>query len=96
MASRRRTSDLRLGEGVDEDAIDATASSLISAHACVVDRVRDDEVAALGQAFAHASARDATMDAFVLKRSSRVMPGLRGTPALFIGRGDGVAHRSVT
>ena len=31
------------------------------------------------------------MDAFVLKRSSRVMPGLRGTPASFIGRGDGVA-----
>ena len=36
------------------------------------------------------------MDAFVLKRSSRVMPGLRGTPALCIGRGEGVAHRSVT
>ena len=30
------------------------------------------------------------MDAFVLKRSSRVMPGLRGTPASFSGRGDGV------
>ena len=30
------------------------------------------------------------MDAFVLKRSSRVMPGLRGTPALCNGRGDGV------
>ena len=39
---------------------------------------------------AHASARDATMDAFVLKRSSRVMPGLRGTPAVLSGRGDGV------
>ena len=36
------------------------------------------------------------MDAFVLKRSSRVMPAWCGTPALFIGRGDGVAHRSVT
>ena len=32
------------------------------------------------------------MDAFVLKRSSRVMPGLRGTPASFVGRGDGVGH----
>ena len=32
------------------------------------------------------------MDAFVLKRSSRVMPGLRGTPASFSGRGDGVAY----
>lgn len=30
---------------------------------------------------AQASAKVATMDAFVLNRSSRVMPGLRGTPA---------------
>ena len=44
----------------------------------------------MGQAFAHASAKEATMDAFVLKRSSRVMPGLRGTPASFSGRCDGV------
>ena len=37
------------------------------------------------------------MDAFVLKRSSRVMPGLRGTPASFSGRGDGVlAHPVAT
>ena len=36
---------------------------------------------ALGACTAAASAMEATMDAFVLKRSSRVMPGLRGTPA---------------
>ena len=34
------------------------------------------------------------MDAFVLKRSSRVMPGLRGTPASFIGRGIGSRRRA--
>lgn len=36
---------------------------------------------AFGQIFAHASTRLATIEALVLKRSSRVMPGLRGTPA---------------
>merc|ERR1712147_569485 len=36
---------------------------------------------ALGHVVAHASASDCTMLAFVLKRSSRVMPGFRGTPA---------------
>mmetsp|Transcript_43590 Transcript_43590/g.103590 ORF Transcript_43590/g.103590 Transcript_43590/m.103590 type:complete len:239 (+) Transcript_43590:340-1056(+) len=36
---------------------------------------------AFGQFLAQASMRVATMDALVLKRSSRVMPGLRGTPA---------------
>lgn len=36
---------------------------------------------ALGQFFAQAAAMDLTMDAFVLKRSSRDIPGLRGTPA---------------
>jgi len=33
------------------------------------------------QTLAQASMRVATMPALVLKRSSRVMPGLRGTPA---------------
>jgi hypothetical protein len=36
---------------------------------------------ALGEALAAALARSRTMDALVLKRSSRVIPGLRGTPA---------------
>ena len=36
---------------------------------------------ASGQVSAQAAARSRTMEAFVLKRSSRVMPGLRGTPA---------------
>ena len=36
---------------------------------------------ALGEASAAALARSRTMEALVLKRSSRVMPGLRGTPA---------------
>jgi hypothetical protein len=36
---------------------------------------------ASGAALAQAVARLATMVAFVLKRSSRVMPGFRGTPA---------------
>mmetsp|Transcript_79572 Transcript_79572/g.221301 ORF Transcript_79572/g.221301 Transcript_79572/m.221301 type:complete len:200 (-) Transcript_79572:173-772(-) len=36
---------------------------------------------ALGQCLAAPAARALTMEALVLKRSSRVMPGLRGTPA---------------
>lgn len=36
---------------------------------------------ASGQNLAHPSTRVCTMEALVLKRSSRVMPGLRGTPA---------------
>mmetsp|Transcript_11075 Transcript_11075/g.14635 ORF Transcript_11075/g.14635 Transcript_11075/m.14635 type:complete len:211 (-) Transcript_11075:246-878(-) len=36
---------------------------------------------ASGQCSAHADVKVATMDAFVLNKSSRVMPGFRGTPA---------------
>lgn len=36
---------------------------------------------ASGQALEAASARDMAIPALMLKRSSRVMPGLRGTPA---------------
>ena len=36
---------------------------------------------ALGHASAHAATRLRTIEPLVLKRSSRVMPGLRGTPA---------------
>lgn len=36
---------------------------------------------ALGQTLAHASVKSRTIDALVLKRSSRVIPGFRGTPA---------------
>merc|ERR1719348_824735 len=39
------------------------------------------QIMASGQLRAQASARVATMVAFVLKRSSRVMPGFLGTPA---------------
>ncbi|MPC15475.1 hypothetical protein E2C01_008267 [Portunus trituberculatus] len=39
------------------------------------------QIMALGQFSAQALARLATMEALVLNRSSRVMPGLRGTPA---------------
>mmetsp|Transcript_35815 Transcript_35815/g.41783 ORF Transcript_35815/g.41783 Transcript_35815/m.41783 type:complete len:246 (-) Transcript_35815:247-984(-) len=38
-------------------------------------------IIAFGHVRAHSSARLFTIDAFVLNRSSRVMPGLRGTPA---------------
>lgn len=38
-------------------------------------------IRALGQALAQAAAKSRTIEALVLKRSSRVMPGLRGTPA---------------
>lgn len=38
-------------------------------------------MAAEGQALAQAAVRLATIDAFVLKRSSRVIPGFLGTPA---------------
>ena len=36
---------------------------------------------ALGHASAHAETKSRTMPALILNRSSRVMPGLRGTPA---------------
>lgn len=36
---------------------------------------------ALGQASAHASIKPLTIPALMLNKSSRVMPGLRGTPA---------------
>lgn len=36
---------------------------------------------ALGETLAAAFAKSRTIEAFVLKRSSLVMPGLRGTPA---------------
>lgn len=38
-------------------------------------------IRALGQTSATATAKSRTMDALILKRSSLVMPGLRGTPA---------------
>jgi hypothetical protein len=38
-------------------------------------------IKALGQTSAQATAKSRTIEALILKRSSRVMPGLRGTPA---------------
>ncbi len=38
-------------------------------------------IKALGQTSAQATAKSRTIEALMLKRSSRVMPGLRGTPA---------------
>lgn len=49
---------------------------------------------ALGQYFAQASAKVLTMPALMLKRSSRVMPGLRGTPAGMMTTSAPVRHAS--
>ena len=38
-------------------------------------------ISALGQTAAAATAKSRTIEALMLKRSSRVIPGLRGTPA---------------
>ena len=38
-------------------------------------------ISALGHTSAAAAAKSRTMEALILKRSSRVIPGLRGTPA---------------
>mmetsp|Transcript_17646 Transcript_17646/g.39838 ORF Transcript_17646/g.39838 Transcript_17646/m.39838 type:complete len:214 (+) Transcript_17646:204-845(+) len=51
-------------------------------------------ITASGQNFAHASTMPLAMPAFVLKRSSRVMPGLRGTPAGMKTRWHPVRHSS--
>ena len=42
-----------------------------------------------GQALVTASHRLLTIEALMLKRSSRVIPGLRGTPMRRTGRGNG-------
>mmetsp|Transcript_82293 Transcript_82293/g.155134 ORF Transcript_82293/g.155134 Transcript_82293/m.155134 type:complete len:213 (-) Transcript_82293:167-805(-) len=49
---------------------------------------------AFGQNFAQASTRPFAMSAFTLKRSSRVMPGLRGMPAGMSTKSQPVRHSS--